>query len=245
MSRGLGKLQLDLRAKLQARPDMAMSARDLTAEVLQDRGLTAAAANKAWHSTNVAVRKALAGLEKAGHIALVNRRGAGGLRATNVVYTADLAILDDLRRRRSDFEAGAARLAAMGRLPPPSEGEGPIMTRARELQKVREERDRRKHEACLAAMQKSADAEVRAKPGEAAAGLGRLPEALLAGLEARPAEALTLTELAELGAPVKGESQKAIKSALSALEKAALVAQVRPTDGGLARYAYIARPLRE
>src|SRR3954451_3803085 len=114
MSRGLGWLQRMLLFKLEARPCEAVAARDLTAEVLEEQGVSAVEANRRWHATNVAVRRALAGLAtnvavrralaglaRAGLIAEVSRRGGGGLRATHVQYSADHATLAERARRQA------------------------------------------------------------------------------------------------------------------------------------------------
>src|SRR3954471_9145902 len=113
MSRGLGALQRTLLAKLEARPSMAIAARDLTAEVLEEQGVSAVEANRRWHATNVAVRRALAGLAKAGLIAEVSRRGGGALRATHVQYSADHATLAERARRQADEGARKAQLRGM------------------------------------------------------------------------------------------------------------------------------------
>src|SRR3954452_24146979 len=109
MSRGLGALQRTLLAKLQARPDMAIAARDLTAEVLEDKGVSAVEANRRWRAPNVAVGRPLAGLAKAGLIAEVSRRGGGGLRATHVTYSANDAMLHERQRRQADATARDAQ----------------------------------------------------------------------------------------------------------------------------------------
>src|SRR3982750_1132948 len=98
MSRGLGWLQRMLLFKLEARPGETVAARDLPAEVLADQGVSAVEANRRWHATNVAVRRALAGLAKAGHVVEVSRRGGGGLRATHVTYSADPTKLHERQR---------------------------------------------------------------------------------------------------------------------------------------------------
>jgi hypothetical protein len=115
MSRGLGALQRTLLAKLQARPRMAIAARELTAEVLADQDVSAVEANRRWHATNVAVRRALAGLAKAGRIAEVSRRGGGGLRATHVMYSADHTSIQERQRREADRQAREGQLNGMMR----------------------------------------------------------------------------------------------------------------------------------
>src|SRR3569833_854765 len=113
MSRGLGALQRKLLAKLQARPRDAVAARDLTAEVLAEQEISAVEANRRWHSTNVAVRRALGGLAKGGKIVEVTRRGKGGLRATHVEYTADPSSLAQRQREETDRQAREAQLQGM------------------------------------------------------------------------------------------------------------------------------------
>jgi hypothetical protein len=113
MSRGLGALQRTLLAKLQARENEAIAARDLAAEVLAEQKVSAVEANRRWHATEFSVRRALAGLAKAGHIAEVSRRGGGGLRATHVMYSANHATLAEQARRQTDATAKLAHMSAM------------------------------------------------------------------------------------------------------------------------------------
>src|SRR3954447_13088197 len=113
MSRGLGALQRNLLAKLQARPREAVAARDLAAEVLAEQGVSTVEANRRWHAAEVSVRRALAELAKAGHIAEVSRRGGGGLRATHVVYSAAPSSVAELQRRETDRQAREAQLQGM------------------------------------------------------------------------------------------------------------------------------------
>src|SRR5690349_1277068 len=115
MSRGLGVLQRKLLAKLQAREGEAVAARDLAAEVLAEQEVSAVEANRRWHATSVSVRRALAGLAKAGHIVEASRRGGGGLRATHVVYSANPSKLWERGRQGADRRAADAQLWAMVR----------------------------------------------------------------------------------------------------------------------------------
>src|SRR3954452_13270830 len=113
MSRGLGALQRNLLAKLQARPREAVAARDLAAEVLAEQEVSAVEANRRWHATEVSVRRALAGLAKGGHIVETSRRGGGGLRATHVEYSADPTKLLERARREADAQARVAQIRGM------------------------------------------------------------------------------------------------------------------------------------
>jgi hypothetical protein len=113
MSRGIGALQRTLLAKLEARPGEAVAARDLAAEVLADQNVSAVEANRRWHATEVSVRRALAGLAKAGRIVETSRRGGGGLRATHVEYSADPTKLQERQRREADRQAREAHLSGM------------------------------------------------------------------------------------------------------------------------------------
>jgi hypothetical protein len=248
MSKGMGELQRWLLAELEARPKEALTTRDLAAQRLAGLNVSAMEANRRWQSTNSAVRRALRGLVKACRIAQV-RHGGGGGSDRDSSYTANWSKVDHQRRERTDADAAAARLTMMHqpreRIATASELE--LRAHVQQYEENRRRADQQANEAKLEGMRgrvRHRNAKVRAKPGEAATGLGDLPQALLAELDARPEEALTLAELAELGSSSKEGDQKAIKSALAALEKAKLVAQVKSTDGpGPARYAYIARPL--
>jgi hypothetical protein len=249
MSKGLGELQRWLLAELEARPKEALTTRDLAAQRLAGLNVSAMEANRRWQSTNSAVRRALRGLVKASRIAQV-RRGGGGGSDRDASYTANLSKVDHQRRERTDADAAAAQLAMMNQ---PKEqivsaSEFELRAHVEQYEENRRRADQQANEAKLEGMRarvRHRGAKVRAKPGEAAAGLGDLPQALLAELEARPEEALTLAELAGVGPSAKESSQKAIKNALGALARAGFVAEVRPADGGRARYGYIARPRQE
>src|SRR5690349_17827030 len=102
MSRGLGALQRDLLAKLWLRPHAAVAARDLVAEVLAERGVAAATGDPRWRAADVAVRRALAGLAKAG-LAVASRPRGGGRQATRVLYAVSRAALR-ARRREEQLE---------------------------------------------------------------------------------------------------------------------------------------------
>ncbi len=152
MSKGLGELQRWLLAVLQGRQKEAITARDLTAQRLDELGISSREANRRWRATSSAVRRALRGLAKTGRIVRVERGGGGGP-DRHVAYSANEAVVAEQQRKRTDDKAAAARLATMGQ-PRPQPAFDTQGEYARQ-QTARQEADRQANEARLKMMKEA------------------------------------------------------------------------------------------
>src|SRR4051812_10751082 len=108
MSKGLGQLQRRLLAAFETADFPMFAARDLVARELD--GLELSEAVRRLHVTDVAVRRALAGLAERGLLVNVGRFARRGERKSAVVY-ARPALWAELEKGAAEWDAALARRA--------------------------------------------------------------------------------------------------------------------------------------